>query len=171
MGVLDRTQLRPNKGKEKRLVIFFYFFFFPFSFWCKERSWGFPGSSAGRESACNVGHPSSIPRLRRSPRVGIDYPLQYSGASLMAQMVKNPPAIWVTWVWSLHQEIPGGGHGNPLHSSCLENPHGQRSLAGYGPWGHQEADVTEWLGTAQHGEILTELTGTGNVFCFSLIRF
>ena len=33
---------------------------------------------------------------------------------------------------------PGGGHGNPLLYSCLENPHGQRSLAGYSPWGHKE---------------------------------
>ena len=38
---------------------------------------------------------------------------------------------------------PGGGHGNPLQYSCLENPHGQRSLAGYGPWGHKELDTTE----------------------------
>ena len=38
---------------------------------------------------------------------------------------------------------PGGGQGNPLQSSCLENPHGQRSLAGYSPWGHKESDTTE----------------------------
>ena len=38
---------------------------------------------------------------------------------------------------------PGGGHGNPLQYSCLENPHGQRSLAGYSPWGHKESDMTE----------------------------
>ena len=45
---------------------------------------------------------------------------------------------------------PGGGHGNPLQYSCLENPHGQRSLAGYSPWGHKELDMTEQLITAQH---------------------
>ena len=39
--------------------------------------------------------------------------------------------------------FPGGGHGNPLHYSCLENPHGQRSLAGYSPWGHKDLDMTE----------------------------
>ena len=33
---------------------------------------------------------------------------------------------------------PGGGHGNPLHYSCLENPYGQRSLVGYSLWGHKE---------------------------------
>ena len=37
---------------------------------------------------------------------------------------------------------PGGGNGNPLQYSCLENPHGQRSLAGYNPWGPQELDMT-----------------------------
>ena len=42
---------------------------------------------------------------------------------------------------------PGGGHGNPLQYSCLENPQGQRSLAGYSPWGHKELDTTEQLNT------------------------
>jgi len=45
---------------------------------------------------------------------------------------------------------PGGGHGNPLQYSCVENPRGQRSLAGYSPWGHKESDTTEQLSTAQH---------------------
>ena len=40
---------------------------------------------------------------------------------------------------------PGGGHGHPLQYSCLENPHGQRSLMGYSPWGHKELDVSERL--------------------------
>ena len=44
---------------------------------------------------------------------------------------------------------PGGGQGNPLQHSCLENPHGQRSLAGYSPWGHKELDTTERLSRAQ----------------------
>ena len=38
---------------------------------------------------------------------------------------------------------PGGGHGNPLQYSCLEHPHGQRSLAGYSPWGRKESDTIE----------------------------
>ena len=53
---------------------------------------GFPGGSEGKESACNVGHPASIPGSGR---------------------------------------YPGEGTGNPLQDSCLENPHGQRSLVGY----------------------------------------
>ena len=45
---------------------------------------------------------------------------------------------------------PGGGHHYPLQYSCLENPHGQRRLVGYSPWGCQESDMTEQLSTAQH---------------------
>ena len=62
--------------------------------------------------------------------------LSISGASLVVQMVKNPPAMWETWVQPLGwEDPPGGGHGNPLQYSCLENPHGLRSLEGYSPWG------------------------------------
>ena len=57
---------------------------------------GFPDSSVGEESACNAGDPSLIPRLGRSTGEGIGYPLQYSWASLVAQLVKNPPAMQET---------------------------------------------------------------------------
>ena len=60
------------------------------------RDMGFPGSSAGKESACNAGDLSSIPGSGRFPGEGIGYPLQYSWASLMTQMVKNLPAMWET---------------------------------------------------------------------------
>ena len=43
---------------------------------------------------------------------------------------------------------PGGGHGNTLQYSCLENPHRQRSLVGYSPWAHKELDMTERASTA-----------------------
>ena len=59
--------------------------------------WGFPHSSVGKESTCDAGDPDSIPRLRRSTGEGIVYPLQYSWACLVAQLLKNPPAIWETW--------------------------------------------------------------------------
>ena len=59
---------------------------------------GFPGSSAGKKSACSAGDPSSIPGLGRSSGEGIRYPLQYSWASLVAQMVKNSPAMREAWV-------------------------------------------------------------------------
>ena len=61
----------------------------------------FPGSSAGKESTCNAGDPSSFPGPGRSSGEGIGYPLQYSWASTVAQMVKNPPARRETWVRSL----------------------------------------------------------------------
>ena len=51
----------------------------------------------------------------------------------------------------------GGGHGNPLQYSCLENPHGQRSLVGYSPWGHREWDTTERLSPA---ELLLQSAGS-----------
>ena len=66
---------------------------------------GFPGSSAG-ESACNAGDSRSIPGSGRSPGEGIGYPFQYSWASLVAQLVKNPPAMQETWVPSLGWEDP-----------------------------------------------------------------
>ena len=59
---------------------------------------GFPGGSAGKESACNAGDPGSIPGSERFPGEGISYPLQYSRASLVAQMVKNPLVMWEAWV-------------------------------------------------------------------------
>ena len=104
-------------------------------------------------------------------------------ASLVAQLVKNQPAMQETWFESQFRKIPqrrhrlptpvflgfpggsdgkeslcnagglglipglgrspGGGHGNPLQYSYLENPHGQRNLASYSPWGHKESDTTE----------------------------
>ena len=83
--------------------------------------WGFTGSSAGKESACDAGDSGSIPGSGRSPGDGIGYPLQYSWTSLVAQLVKNPPAMWETWVWSLSWENPGKVNGYPLQYSGLEN--------------------------------------------------
>ena len=67
---------------------------------------GFPDSSVGKESACHTGDPGSIPGSGRSPREGIGYPLQYSWASLVAQLVKNPLAMRETWIQSLGWEDP-----------------------------------------------------------------
>ena len=66
----------------------------------------FPGGSAGKESACNAGDPGSISGSGRSTGEGIGYPLQHSWASLVTQLVKNPPAVWETWVRSLGWEDP-----------------------------------------------------------------
>ena len=62
-------------------------------------------------------------------------------------MIKNPPAnagnVRDTGLIHGSGRSPGGGHGNPLQYACLENSHGQRSLAGYTPLGHKELDMTE----------------------------
>ena len=65
---------------------------------------GSPGSSVGKESACNTGDPCLIPWLERSTGEGIGYPLQYSWASLVPQLVKNTPAMQEIWVQSLGRE-------------------------------------------------------------------
>ena len=63
-----------------------------------------------------------IPGSGRPVGEGMGYPLQYSLASLVAQLVKNPPAIWETWVQSLGwEDPPGEGTGCPLQYSGLEN--------------------------------------------------
>ena len=66
----------------------------------------FPHSSVGEESACNAEDPGLIPGLGRSPGEGIGYPFQYSWAFLVAQLVKDLPAMRETWVQSLGWEDP-----------------------------------------------------------------
>ena len=80
--------------------------------------WGFPDSSVGKESACNAGELNSISGSGRSAGEGIGYPLQYSWASFLAQLVKNLPAMWKTWVRSLGWEDPLG-KGKATQSSIL----------------------------------------------------
>ena len=70
------------------------------------------------ESACNAGDPGSIPGSGRSPGEGIGYPLQYSWAFLVAQLVKSPPAMCETLVQFLRWEDPLE-EGMATHSSIL----------------------------------------------------
>ena len=98
---------------------------------------GFPDSSVGKESICNSGDPGSIPVLGSSTRIVIGFPFQCSLASLVAQLVKNPTAIWETWVlwvWKI-----------PWIRERLTTPgflpgefHGL-----FSPWVCQESDRTE----------------------------
>ena len=83
-----------------------------------QRYWASLISSVGKESAWNVGDPSSIPGSGRSPGEGIGYTLQCSWASIVTQLVKNPPAIQETWVQSLGWE-DSLGKGKAAHSSIL----------------------------------------------------
>ena len=73
------------------------------------------------QSACNARDPGSVPGWGRSAGEGIGYPLQCSWASLMAQLVKNPPAMWESWVRSLRWEDPLE-KGKATHSSVLGLP-------------------------------------------------
>ena len=79
-----------------------------------------------------------IPGLGRSPGEGIGYLLQYSWASLVAQLVKNPPAIQETWVQSLGWD-PLKKKGSPHQYSGLENSMDRGAC----PWGRKELDMTE----------------------------
>ena len=79
---------------------------------------GFPDSSVDKESTCNARNPGSIPASGRSAGEGIGYPLQYSWASLVAQLVKNLPAMQETWVQSLGWKDPLE-NGKATHSSIL----------------------------------------------------
>ena len=79
---------------------------------------GFPGNSAGRGSTHYTGDSGSIPGSGRSAGERIGYPLQYSRASLVAQLVKNMPAMRETWVQSLGWEDPLE-KGKATHSSIL----------------------------------------------------
>ena len=99
---------------------------------------GFSDSLVGKESACNAGDPSLIPGSGRSAGEGIGYALQYSWASLVAQLVKNPSAMQETWVRFLGWEAS-------LRMERLPTPvfwpgefHGL-----YSPWGCNELDMTE----------------------------
>ena len=95
---------------------------------------GFPDSSVGKESTCSVGDTGSIPGLGRYAREGIGYPLQYSWASLVAQLVKNLPAVWESWVgkipWRREQLSTPVFWPGEFYGLCS-------------PWGRKESDTTE----------------------------
>ena len=99
-------------------------------------------ATAGKEFACNAGDPGS----GRSTGEEIGYPLQYSWASLVAQLVKNPPTMWETLVRSL------GWEGPLEKGTAISTPvfwpgefHGL-----YSPWGRKESDRTEPLSLSFH---------------------
>ena len=107
--------------------------------------WGFLGSSAGKESACNAGDSGLILGLGRSLGEGkaihckiLGFPGGSDGKESTYNMgdLGSIPGLG---------RSPGGRHGNPLQYFCLENPHGQRRLVGYSPWGHKESDTIKLL--------------------------
>ena len=94
---------------------------------------GFPDSSVSKESTCNAGHPGLIPESGRSAGEGICCPLQYSWASLVAQLVKNQPIMWETWVG----KIPWRRERLPTPVFWPGEFHGL-----YSPWSHKEIKST-----------------------------
>ena len=107
------------------------------------------GSSAGKESICTAGDPGSILGSGRSPGEGIGYPLQYSLASLVTQLVKNPPAMRETWVGKIlwrREQLP-----TPVFclESCVD--------CIYSPWVSQELDTNERLSLFIQDEQVLEI--------------
>ena len=111
---------------------------------------GFPGSSAGKRICLQCRRPWFESWVRKIPWRGDRLPtpvfMGFPGGSDGKKSACNVGDLGL---------IPGlersseGGHGNPLQHSRLENPHGQRSLAGYSPGHHKVLDTTEWLSTKQ----------------------
>ena len=91
---------------------------FIFRYICFSYIFGLPSQLTGKESACDAGDLSLIPGSGRSTGEEISYPFQYFGASLVAQLVKNLPVMWETWVRSLAWEDPLE-KGKTIHSSIL----------------------------------------------------
>ena len=100
----------------------------------------FPDSSVDKESTCNARDPGLIPGSRRSTGEEIGYPLQYSWAFLVAQLVKNLPAMRETWFDPWVGKIPWRRERLPTLVFCPGEFHGL-----YSRWGCKELDVTEWL--------------------------
>ena len=99
---------------------------------------GFPGSSAGKESTCNAGDPDSVPGLGRLTGEGLGYPLLCSWASPVAQLIKNPPAMWEIWFDLWVGKMPWRTERLPTLVSWPGEFHGL-----YSPWGRKELDRTE----------------------------
>ena len=114
--------------KEAKLYILIFFIVF-------KRKVGFPDSSVSKKSTCNAGNPTLIPGSGRSAGKGIGYPLQYSWSSLVDQLVKNPSAMWDTWVhpWI---GIPWRRERLPIPVFWPGELHGL-----YSPWGRKESDT------------------------------
>ena len=138
---LEKKKNHSYKPQECRASVWKFFFHLGNGICCWAFSiLSFPGSSIGQESACNAGDPGLIPGSGRSSGEGIGFPLQFSWASLVAQMVKNPPAN----AGDL-DSIPGWK--DPLKKGKATTPvFCPGEFPGlYSPWGRKELDMTEWL--------------------------
>ena len=116
-------------------------------FWGEYFTRGFPGCSAGKESAYNVGNPGWIPGSGRSPGEGLGSPLQHSWASLTAHTVKNRLQYGGSGFNPLGGKIPWRRACQPMPVFLPGEHHGQMCLAGFSPRGYKESDTTERLNT------------------------
>ena len=119
-------------------------------------SWAIAGTSILLLSACFItrcvgelwrSHSSCLVNIRSEfflVDCGFSSPTKGISIFLVTQMVKNPPAMQM-WVLSLGEEDPRRGNWQPTPVFLPGKSHGQRSLAGYRPWGCKESDTTEWL--------------------------
>ena len=111
---------------------------------------GFPDSSTGKESACNAGDLSSIPRSGRAAGEGIGYPFQYSWASFVAQLVRNHLQCGRSGFDPCVGKILWRRERLPTPVFWPGEFHGL-----YSPWVCKESDTTEWLSLS----LLSEKTG------------
>ena len=101
----------------------------------QEQKKDFPDSSVGKEFICNAGDPSLIPGSGRPTGEGIGYLLQYTSVSLVAQLVKNLPAMWETWVRSLGWEDPlEKGRATPCNILAWRTPWTVQSMGVAKSW-------------------------------------
>ena len=114
----------------------------------------------GEESTCNAGDPGSIPGLGRSTGEGIGYSLHDLWASLVAQLVKNLPAMRETWVGKI-----------PWRREWLPTPvfWPGEFLGPYSPWGRKELDMTEWLSLSPHIHFASH--GSRSHFNFQILLY
>ena len=133
---------------------------------------GFLGSSTGKESACNAGDPGSIPGLRSSPKERDRLPtpvfLGFPGDSDGKESTYNAGYLGLIPVG----KIPWKKTWQPTLVFLPGKSHGQRSLAGYSPWGHKESDMTEQLSTAPIKQVTNKdlLYSTGNPSQYSILN-
>ena len=139
---------QPNSSINRTFESSFLFQWPLITFFCKNPVvWNYrhithPDSAIGKVSACNAGEPGSIPGSGRSPREETGYPIQYSWALLVAQMVKNLPAMQETRVQFLGQEDPLEKE-IAIHSSILawRIPRTEE-VGGLQSTGRKESDMT-----------------------------
>ena len=125
----------------------------------RKKTVGFPDSSVGKESSCNAGDPSLFPGSGRSPGEGIGYPLQYSWASLVAQLVKKLPVMWETGFDPWVRNIPWRRERLPTPVFWPRELHGL-----YSPWCLKELDMTERLSLSPALEGVFLTTGPSGKF-------